>query len=152
MTLTVWVFLERHSQFTGQEGKGEAISLIPLHSFHLLQRHLDISWAITAWSSLLCIVRSRARTGNLWFLNTQLLATCPERCLHDDWMTPNTGRVNLISVMLGSQFFTSKISKHLFHSFVRAFSVSQQQDRCKLWSYKNITPFPDIKLGIQTLG
>ena len=37
-----------HSWFTGQQGKGEAISVTPLYHFHLLYRHLDISRAITA--------------------------------------------------------------------------------------------------------
>ena len=27
----IWVFLYKHSQFTGQQGKEEAISLTPLH-------------------------------------------------------------------------------------------------------------------------
>ena len=38
----IWVFFHEHSQFTGQQGKGEAISLSPLYHFHLLHRHLDI--------------------------------------------------------------------------------------------------------------
>ena len=51
----------------GSRGRGEAISLIPLYHFHPLQRHLDISRAITAESSTLYIACSRTRTGNLWF-------------------------------------------------------------------------------------
>ena len=54
-----------HSRFTGQDGKGEAISQTLLHNFHLLQRHLDVSRAITAESSLLYIVRRWTRIGNL---------------------------------------------------------------------------------------
>ena len=46
----------------------EGISLTPHYPFHLLHRHLDISWAITAKSSLLYIVSCRNRTRNLWFL------------------------------------------------------------------------------------
>ena len=36
-------------------GKGEGISLTPLYHFHPLHRHLDISRAITADSSILHI-------------------------------------------------------------------------------------------------
>ena len=39
-----------HSQFTRQQGNGQAISLIPLYHFHPLQRHLDINRATTAES------------------------------------------------------------------------------------------------------
>ena len=38
-------------RFTGQQGKGEVISLTPLYHIRSLQRHLDISWEITAESS-----------------------------------------------------------------------------------------------------
>ena len=64
---SIWVFFHEHSRFTGQQGKGKAISLSPLYHFHPLHRHLDISQAITANSSPLHIARSRNRTGNLWF-------------------------------------------------------------------------------------
>ena len=40
------VFFHEHSDFTGQQGKGEAISLIPLYHFHPLHRHLDINQVI----------------------------------------------------------------------------------------------------------
>ena len=43
-----WVFFHNHSQFTGQQGKGESISLTPFYHFHPFHRYLDISWAITA--------------------------------------------------------------------------------------------------------
>ena len=49
------------------DSKGEVVSLTPLYHFHPLHRHLDISRAITAESSPLHIVSSRARTGNLCF-------------------------------------------------------------------------------------
>ena len=49
------VFFHKHSQFTGQQEKGEAISLTPLYLFHLLHRHLIITWAIAAESSPLHI-------------------------------------------------------------------------------------------------
>ena len=48
-------------------GEGEGISLTPHYHFHPLHRHLDISWAITAESSLLHIASCRTQTGNLWF-------------------------------------------------------------------------------------
>ena len=63
----VWVFFHEHSRFTGQQGKGEDISLTPLYHFHSLHRHLGISRAITAESSPLHIASSRTWTGNLWF-------------------------------------------------------------------------------------
>ena len=66
MTVT-WVFFHEHSLFTEQQGKGEAISLIPLYHFYPLHRHLDISRAITAESSSLQISTNRTRTGSLWF-------------------------------------------------------------------------------------
>ena len=37
--------------FTGQQGKGDAISLTPLYHFHPLYRHLEVHQAITAESS-----------------------------------------------------------------------------------------------------
>ena len=67
ISCTVWVFFHDYSQFTGLQGKGEAISLTPHYHFHLLHRNLDISRAVTAESSPLHITSSRTRTGNLWF-------------------------------------------------------------------------------------
>ena len=64
---SIWVFFHKHSQFTEQQGKGEAISLTPLYHFHPLHRHLDISRAITTEGSPLHIASRRTRTGNLWF-------------------------------------------------------------------------------------
>ena len=60
-------FFQEHSQFTGQQGKGEAISVTHFYHFHSLHRHLDITRAITAESSPRYIACSRTRTGNLWF-------------------------------------------------------------------------------------
>ena len=40
-------FLSKHLQFTGQQGKGEAISLTLLCQFHPLHRDLDISQELT---------------------------------------------------------------------------------------------------------
>ena len=37
--------------FTGQQGKGDAISLTPLYHFHPLYRHLEVHQAITAENS-----------------------------------------------------------------------------------------------------
>ena len=65
--LSVWVFFHEHSWFTGQQEKGEAISLTPLYYFHPLHRHLKISQAITAESSPLHIAVSRTRTDSFWF-------------------------------------------------------------------------------------
>ena len=55
------VLFHEHSQFTGQQEKGEAISLIPLYRFHPLHRHFDISRTITAESSPLHFCSSRTR-------------------------------------------------------------------------------------------
>ena len=62
---SIWVFFHEHSRITGLQGKGEGISLTPHYHFHPLHGHLDISWAITAESSLLHIASCRTRTGNL---------------------------------------------------------------------------------------
>ena len=40
-------FFHEDLGITGLQGKGEGISLTPHYHFHLLHRHLDISWAIT---------------------------------------------------------------------------------------------------------
>ena len=64
---SIWVFFYEHSRFTGQQGKGDAISLNPLYHFHLLRKHLDISRAINRESSPLQIASSRTRTENLRF-------------------------------------------------------------------------------------
>ena len=64
---TIWVFIHKHSQITGPQGKGEGISLTPYYHFHLLHRHLNISQAITAESSPLHIASSRNWTRDLWF-------------------------------------------------------------------------------------
>ena len=64
----IWVFIHKHSQITGLQGKwGGGISLTLHYHFHPLQRHLNISRANTAESSPLHIASSRTRTGNLWF-------------------------------------------------------------------------------------
>ena len=66
---SIWVFFHEHSQFTGQQGKGGGYlynSSLPLPP---LQKHLDISRAITAESSALRIAGSRTRTRNRWFLS-----------------------------------------------------------------------------------
>ena len=62
----IWFFLHEHSRFTGQQGKGEAISLTPLYHFPTLHKHLDICRAITLENSPLHIASSRTQTGNLW--------------------------------------------------------------------------------------
>ena len=62
---SIWAF-HKHSQFTGQQGNGKAISLRPLYNFHLFHRHLDISWVITAESSPLHIASKQTQTRNLW--------------------------------------------------------------------------------------
>ena len=62
---SIWVFFHEHSRFTGQQAKGEGISLSRHYHFHSLQRHLDIIRAITAESLPLHIASSQTQTGNL---------------------------------------------------------------------------------------
>ena len=64
---SIWIFFQEHLRSTGLQGKGDDISLTPHYHFHLLHRHLDINWVITAESSPLHITSSQTRTGNLWF-------------------------------------------------------------------------------------
>ena len=66
---SIWVFFHKHLQFTGKQGKGEVVISTFHYHFHLLHRHLDISWAITVKSSPLHIASSQIRTGNLWCLS-----------------------------------------------------------------------------------
>ena len=63
------------SQFTGQQGKGNAIFLIPLYLFYMLHSNLDSNWAITATSSPLHIASNHTRTENLWFPSANHKAT-----------------------------------------------------------------------------
>ena len=64
---SICVFFHEHSRFTGQQGKGEVICLIPFYHFHSLHRHLDISRVITLGSTPLHIAIRGTRTWNLWF-------------------------------------------------------------------------------------
>ena len=63
--ITIWVFFQEHSRFTGQQGKGEAFCLTPLYHFHPIHRHLDINQEIAAERSPLHIASSRTRSGNV---------------------------------------------------------------------------------------
>ena len=63
--VSIEVFFHEHSRFTGQHGKGEAISLTALYHLQTLHRQLDISRAITAESLLLRIASSRTQAENL---------------------------------------------------------------------------------------
>ena len=47
----IFLFFHEHCGFTGQQGKGEAVSLTLLCLFHPLYRYFGISRAITAESS-----------------------------------------------------------------------------------------------------
>ena len=64
---SIWVFFHKHSRFTGQQEKGEGISLPPLDHLYRFHIHLEISRTITTESSTLHITGSRTRTGNLCF-------------------------------------------------------------------------------------
>ena len=56
---SIGVFFHDHPQITGPQGKGEGIYLTPHYHFHPLQKHLDISRAVTAESSPLHLVSER---------------------------------------------------------------------------------------------
>ena len=64
---TTFKHIDKRSQFTGQQGKGEAISLTLLYHFHPLHRNINNSREIAAGSSPLPIASSRTRTNNFWF-------------------------------------------------------------------------------------
>ena len=71
---SIFILFHGHSRFTGQQGKGEAICSTPLYHFHPLQRHLGISWVITAESSPLQIAK-RDLTREPLFAERKLLTT-----------------------------------------------------------------------------
>ena len=65
---SIWVFFHEHSQFIGQQGKGEALfnsSVTPPPP--PASRTLDIGRSFSSRSSILHISGSWTRTGNLWF-------------------------------------------------------------------------------------
>ena len=64
---SIWLFFHEYSWFTGQQVKGEAISLYPFYHFHPFHSHLDISWIISTESSSLRIAGTRNRRWNLWY-------------------------------------------------------------------------------------
>ena len=64
------VFCHKHLRFTGPQEKKGAISITPLYLIHSLDRHLDISRAITAEISPLQRASIRILAGNLWFPST----------------------------------------------------------------------------------
>ena len=79
---SIWLFFHEYSRFTGQQVKGEAISLCPFYHFYPLHRRLDISWVVTAESSLLHIGGSRNRKLNLWYTIFRIHSfhTCTGSC------------------------------------------------------------------------
>ena len=79
---SIWLFFPEYSQFTGQQVKRGAISLYRFYHFHLLHRHLDISWVIAAQSSPLGITGSWNQTWNLWYTLFRIYPfyTCTGSC------------------------------------------------------------------------
>ena len=79
---STWLFFHEYSRFTGQQVKGEAISLFPFHHLHPLHRHLDISWLVAVKSSPLRIAGSWNRTWNLWYTLFRIHSfyTCTASC------------------------------------------------------------------------
>ena len=78
----LYLFFQEYLRFTGQQVKGEAISLFPFYQFQPLHRHLDISWVIVVESSPLRIARSRNRTWNLMVhvFRIHFFYTCTGSC------------------------------------------------------------------------
>ena len=74
-------FFHEYPRFTGQQVKGETISLYPFYHFHPLFRHLDIS-CIAAESSPVRIAGRRNRTWNLWYTPFRIhcFYTCTGNC------------------------------------------------------------------------
>ena len=66
---SVWVFFMNIDKSQNSRGRGRLCFYILffIYHFHLLQRHLDISWVIATERSPLRIADSRTRNGNLWF-------------------------------------------------------------------------------------
>ena len=65
---SIWVFFHEHWRIIGLQGKREGISLTPHYHFYPLHRHLGVSRAIAAESSLLHIASSRTRNENLYII------------------------------------------------------------------------------------
>ena len=63
---SIWfrVFFKEYSRITGQQGKREVTSLIPLYHVHPPYKHLDIIRLLTAESSPPHIDDSRTQIGN----------------------------------------------------------------------------------------
>ena len=61
---SIWAFFHKHSLFTGQQAKGEVISLTLLYHFHLLHRHLDTGRVITVQNLPQHIASSQTQTEN----------------------------------------------------------------------------------------
>ena len=64
---SVWVFFHEHSQFTGQQGKGQDIYLTPLYHFHPLHRRLDIGRAIAAGAHVCAWLAAELEPGTFSF-------------------------------------------------------------------------------------
>ena len=79
---SIWLFFHEYSRFTGQQVKGEAISLCPFYHFYPLHRHLDISWVIVAESSPQHIAGSQNQTWTLLYtlFRIHLFYTCTGSC------------------------------------------------------------------------
>ena len=112
---SIWVFFHEHSRFTGQQGKGEAISLTPLCHFHPYHRHLDISQAI---------IKALEKIGeNLvnWFPNNEMKLNTDKRHLLLNSKEPNTFKIDdlhinnsLTEKLLGITFdFKLKFNKYM---------------------------------------
>ena len=85
--LSGFSFTNIHDSHTGQQGKREAISLSPLYHFHLLHKHLEISWAITAdhmWS-LKVLLDLDALSYALKCMLTLFLLCLMQTKLKSDW-------------------------------------------------------------------
>ena len=94
---SIYLFFQEYLRFTGQQVKGEAISLFPFYHFQPLHRYLDISWVIAVESSPLCIAGSRNRAMNLL---VHVLQNSLFLQLH--WQLPLLGECLILGVTLGN--------------------------------------------------
>ena len=80
--LSICLLLHEYLQFTGQQVKGEAISLYPFYHFLLLHRHSDTIWVVAAERSPLRIAGSRNGTWDLWYTLFRIHSffTCTGSC------------------------------------------------------------------------
>ena len=116
---SIWFFFHGHSPFTGQQRKGEDISLSPLSYFPPLHRHLEINWAITAENLPLHIASSHTWTMNFLFLSasSQPLSDAPLVISDISWRPRHLCRAYIYSSLVLPLVFNALFLKppHVFN-------------------------------------